>query len=74
MTLRSSLGKLWGPKPYLMRWIYLQIVRPMFTFGALFWGQAVKTDTIRHYKGYNLWLFGLLAISVRVHLLKAFLL
>ena len=28
----------WGPKPRLMRWAYLGIVRPMLCYGAMIWG------------------------------------
>ena len=28
----------WGPKPKLMRWAYLAVVRPMLCYGALVWG------------------------------------
>ena len=28
----------WGPKPKLMRWAYLGIVRPMISYGAMIWG------------------------------------
>ena len=28
----------WGPKPKLMRWAYLGIVRPMICYGSLIWG------------------------------------
>ena len=28
----------WGPKPKLMRWAYLGIVRPMLCYGAMIWG------------------------------------
>jgi ribonuclease HI len=40
MQLRGSVGKLWGPSPYLMRWAYLCIVRPSFLYGHLIWGHA----------------------------------
>ena len=30
--------KNWGPKPKLMRWAYLGIVRPMLCYGAMVWG------------------------------------
>ena len=42
---RKYLGKIahmtrknWGPKPKLMRWAYLGIVRPMLCYGAMIWG------------------------------------
>ena len=28
----------WGPKPRLMRWAYIGIVRPMLCYGAMIWG------------------------------------
>ena len=28
----------WGPKPKLMRWAYIGIVRPMLCYGAMIWG------------------------------------
>ena len=28
----------WGPKPQLMRWAYLGVVRPMLCYGAMIWG------------------------------------
>ena len=28
----------WGPKPALMRWAYLSIVRPMLCYGSMIWG------------------------------------
>ena len=30
--------KNWGPKPKLMRWAYLGVVRPMLCYGAMIWG------------------------------------
>ena len=28
----------WGPKPKLMRWAYLSVVRPMLCYGSMIWG------------------------------------
>ena len=28
----------WGPKPMLMRWAYIGIVRPMLCYGSMIWG------------------------------------
>ena len=28
----------WGPKPRLMRWAYIGVVRPMLSYGAMIWG------------------------------------
>ena len=42
---KKYLGKIasmtrnnWGPKPRLMRWAYLGVVRPMLCYGAMIWG------------------------------------
>ena len=37
MRLQSSMGKLWGPNPYLTRWAYLCAVSPALTFGHFVW-------------------------------------
>jgi ribonuclease HI len=42
MQLGSSMGKLWGPSPYLTRWAYLCVVRPALVFGHFVWGHRVK--------------------------------
>ena len=34
----SMTRKNWGPKPKLMRWAYIGIVRPMLCYGAMIWG------------------------------------
>ena len=36
--IASMTMKNWGPKPKLMRWAYLGIVRPMLCYGAMVWG------------------------------------
>jgi ribonuclease HI len=52
MQLRSSMGKLWGPSPYLTRWAYLCVIRPALVFGHFVWGHKVapfkhKLDVIQ---------------------------
>ena len=47
MRLKGSMGKLWGPNPYLTRWAYLCVVRPAFVFGHLVWGHKVNTKTLK---------------------------
>ena len=38
---KGSLGRTWGPNPWLMRWAYAQCIRPMITYGALIWGHGL---------------------------------
>ena len=38
---RSAVGQLWGPKPALVRWIYIGIIRPMVSYGALVWAHKL---------------------------------
>ena len=33
----------WGPKPQLMRWAYLAIVRPMFCYASMIWGHRAQS-------------------------------
>ena len=42
LKFRQAIGKLWGPLPYLTRWTYTGIVRPMVLYGALVWGQHAE--------------------------------
>ena len=51
MRLKSSIGKLWGPRPYLARWAYLCVVRPALTFGHFVWGHRISTRTLRRKLG-----------------------
>lgn len=34
---RSMVGKKWGLKPYMMRWLYTKVVRPTITYASLIW-------------------------------------
>ena len=47
MRLKGSMGKLWGPSPYLTRWAYLCEVRQALTFGHFVWGSLVTTKRLR---------------------------
>ena len=39
--------KNWGPKPKLMRWAYLGVVRPMLAYGAMIWGHRAQYHTAK---------------------------
>jgi ribonuclease HI len=37
------MGKFWGPKPSMTKWIYTNIVRPTFTYGCIAWAKTTRT-------------------------------
>jgi ribonuclease HI len=37
------MGKFWGPKPSLTKWLYTNIVRPTFTYGCIAWAKTTRT-------------------------------
>ena len=39
------MGKLWGPNPSTVRWLFEGIVKPSLTYGCLVWGHALKTKS-----------------------------
>ena len=41
-TCSKCLGKKWGLKPYIARWIYTAVVRPVLCYGALVWWHTTK--------------------------------
>ena len=43
---RNAMGKLWGPNPVTVRWLYEGIVKPSLTYGCLVWGHSLKTKSI----------------------------
>jgi ribonuclease HI len=43
---RNAMGKLWGPNPATVRWLYEGIIKPSLTYGCLIWGHALKTKSI----------------------------
>jgi ribonuclease HI len=43
---RNAMGKLWGPHPSTVRWLYEGIIKPSLTYGCLVWGHALTTKSI----------------------------
>lgn len=43
-TSNKCLGKKWGLKPYILRWIYTAVVRPVLCYGALVWWNTIKVS------------------------------
>jgi hypothetical protein len=37
MILRNKLGKMWGPKPKIMKWIWTGIIQPTITYACHVW-------------------------------------
>ena len=42
LGLKNAVGKLWGPSPIMMSWVFKCIVIPMITYGAVVWGHRAK--------------------------------
>jgi hypothetical protein len=40
---KNMMGKFWGPKPSMTKWIYTNIVRPTFTYGCIAWAKTTRT-------------------------------
>ena len=44
MAMSTHLSRqIWGPKPHLMRWVFLDMVRPMLSYGSLVWAHKLTT-------------------------------
>jgi hypothetical protein len=37
---KNIMGKFWGPKPSMTKWIYTNIVRPTFPYGCIAWAKT----------------------------------
>ena len=53
LLMMAAIAKAtWGPKPFLMRWVYTCVVRPMILYGSVVWAhEAARTkfqDQLRH--------------------------
>ena len=46
MNLARATGSHWGPIPWLAKWAFTGIVRPILTFGCLVWGHATEKVTV----------------------------
>ena len=47
---KLALGKTWGPKPELMRFLYNQIIRPGLAYACFSWAHTTKITTMDRYK------------------------
>ena len=46
-TCKRLFGRNWGLRPQMVYWLYISIVRPILTYGALVWWTATRRATIR---------------------------
>lgn len=42
---RRTFGKRWGLRPCIIHWMYTAIIRPILTYGAVVWWEAVQTNS-----------------------------
>ena len=52
-SVSNAVGRLWEPKPLLMKWVYTGIVRPMVTYGLAVWANRAcnhyeSLDRLQH--------------------------
>ena len=43
MCMIGSLYKRWGPKPPLIRWLYISVIRPRISYGCVTWAHTITT-------------------------------
>jgi hypothetical protein len=46
-TCKGTFGKTWGLKPKVLHWIYIMIIRPILTYGAMVWWTRVNYNVRR---------------------------
>jgi hypothetical protein len=46
-TCKGTFGKTWGLKPKVLHWIYIVIIRPILTYGAMAWWIRVNYNVSR---------------------------
>jgi hypothetical protein len=44
-TCKGTFGKTWGPKPWVVNWMYTMVVRPIITYAAIIWWPRLKYKT-----------------------------
>ena len=53
MKMSAIAKATWGPKPFLMRWVYICVVRPMILYGSVVWaheaGRKKFQDQLQHF-------------------------
>ena len=44
LRVRNAMGKLWGTRPLITRWIYANVIRPALSYGSLLWAQVCSKE------------------------------
>ena len=47
MACKNLLGRRWGLKPAMVRWLYLSVTRPMMTYGSYVWWPKLEQRIAR---------------------------
>ena len=53
MKIANVARELWGPSPYLMRWAYTCVVRPMVIYGCMVWAPSLVRHYIDKFRSFN---------------------
>ena len=53
MKISNVAREMWGPNPYLLRWAYTCVVRPMVIFGCMIWAPALARGYIDKFRSFN---------------------
>jgi hypothetical protein len=60
--ISKAIGKLWGPSPVIMKWMYTAIVRPAITYGNLV-SPTVGLEVVAHIPPLELFIQGEMAMT-----------
>ena len=53
MKITNVAREMWGPNPYLMRWAYTCVVRPMVIYACMIWAPALERNYIEKFRRLN---------------------
>ena len=46
-VLTNGIGRLWEPKPKYIKWIYMSVITPIITYGAVVWSAICQRQTAK---------------------------
>ena len=53
MKISNVAKEMWGPSPFLMRWAYTCVVRPMIIYGCMIWAQSLTDGYVVKFRRLN---------------------